>query len=147
MLSRPNQGENLYLYLFATNDIVASVLVREEKNEQVPIYYVSKVLRGVEQRYPVIEKIAYAVVISAARLRPYFQAHIIIVRIDIPLHKLLQKVETSRRLIEWAIRLGEFDIRYEPKKALKAQVLADFVVEMSDLQKEVIEQQAENKRE
>ena len=73
------------MYLFATNDTVASVLVREEENEQMPIYHVSKVLRGTEQRHPIIKKIAYAVVISTARLRPYFQAHTIIVRTDIPL--------------------------------------------------------------
>ena len=67
----PNQSEILYLYLSATNDDIALVLVREEENEQMPIYYVSKVLRGAEQRYPIIKKIAYAVVISKARLRPY----------------------------------------------------------------------------
>ena len=75
--------------MYATNDIVTSVLVREEDSEQIPIYYVSKVLRGTEQQYPVIENIAYAVVISAARLRPYFQAYTIIVRTDIPLRKVL----------------------------------------------------------
>ena len=55
-------------------------------------------------------------------------------------------METSKRLVEWAIRLGEFNIRYEPRKALKAQVLADFMAEMSKLQKEVIEQQTTNKK-
>ena len=49
--------------------------------------------------------------------------------------------------MEWAIMLGEFDIRYDARKALKAQVLADFVAEILDLQKEAMEQQELNKRE
>ena len=48
LLSMPNQGKILYLYLSATNNIIASVLVREEENDQMPIYYISKVLRGTE---------------------------------------------------------------------------------------------------
>ena len=72
----------------------------------MPIYFVPKVLRGAEQRYLIIEKIAYTIVISVARLRPYFQAHTIIVRTDLPLRKVLQKARPSDRLVEWAIRLA-----------------------------------------
>ncbi|MCI12486.1 maturase K, partial [Trifolium medium] len=35
------------------------------------------------------------------------------------------------RMLKWSLELSEFDIRYESRKALKAQVLADFVVEMT----------------
>lgn len=37
-------------------------------------------------------------------------------------------------MAEWAILLSEFDIRFEGRTALKAQVLADFVVEFVGLE-------------
>ena len=43
--------------------------------------------------------------------------------------QVLHKPETSGRLMKWAIELSEFDIRYKPKKAIKGQVLEDFVME------------------
>ena len=52
-----------------SNKIVASVLVREEEEEQFPMYYVSKMLKDAEVRYPKIEKMAFALVISARHLR------------------------------------------------------------------------------
>jgi hypothetical protein len=34
-------------------------------------------------------------------------------------------------MLKWSLELSEFDIQYEGRKALKAQALADFVVEMT----------------
>ena len=82
-------------------------------------------------KYPQIEKLALAVVMTAKKLKHYFQAHPIAVRTDQPLRKALQRPETSRRLVQRSVELGEHDIRYEPKTALEAQVLADFVMEMA----------------
>jgi ribonuclease HI len=38
----------------------------------------------------------------------------------------------SRRLVNWAIELGQYDIEYHPRTAVKGQALADFVVEMNE---------------
>src|SRR3954463_7421462 len=35
------------------------------------------------------------------------------------------------RMLRWSLELAEFDIKYKGIKALKAQVLADFVAEMA----------------
>jgi hypothetical protein len=96
------------------------------------VYFTSKVLHGAEERYPRIEKLAYALVISARRLRPYFQAHAVRVLTEYPLRKVRQKLDLSGRLVNWAIELGEFDIEYHPRTVTKAQALADFVVEMGE---------------
>ena len=34
-------------------------------------------------------------------------------------------------MIQWTIELSEFDIRYQPRNAIKAQALADFIVEFT----------------
>ncbi|GKV51004.1 hypothetical protein SLEP1_g57682 [Rubroshorea leprosula] len=87
------------------------------------------VLHGAELRYPIAEKAALAVVTLARKLRPYFQSHPIIVLTDQPLPQILQKPECSGRLIKWAVELGEFEITFQQRSAIRAQVLADFVVE------------------
>ncbi|KAK3033640.1 hypothetical protein RJ639_033765 [Escallonia herrerae] len=88
-----------------------------------------QVLQDVETRYPKIDKIALALIKSARRLRPYFQSHTIIVLTDQPLRKVLLSPEASGRLVNWSVELGEFDIEYKPRTTIKAQALADFIVE------------------
>ena len=51
--------------------------------------------------------------------------------IDYPLKKVVNKLEAAGRLIQRAIELSEFDVRYQPRNAIKAQVLADFIVEFT----------------
>ncbi|XP_077226262.1 uncharacterized protein LOC143859434 [Tasmannia lanceolata] len=131
LLTKPEPGEELLLYLSISPLALAAVLVREEHNQQKPVYYVSKVLHDAEIRSQRVEKLAYALVTAARKLRPYFQAHTIKVLTDQPLRQVLHKPDTSGRLVKWAVELSEFDIRYMPRPAIKAQVLADFVAECS----------------
>ena len=93
------------------------------------MYYTSKALRGVEGRYPLIEKLAFALITASRKLRHYFQAHVINVMTDHPFKKAMNKLEAVGRLIQWAVELGEFDIQYQPRHAIKAQALADFIAE------------------
>ncbi|KAK3028730.1 hypothetical protein RJ639_037753 [Escallonia herrerae] len=60
LLSKPIMGEDLFLYLAVTESAVSAVLVREQDGQQLPVYYVSKVLQGAEQRYPNAEKLEFA---------------------------------------------------------------------------------------
>ena len=78
-----------------------------------------------------MEKLILALVTAARKLRPYFQAHTIEVPTEYPMKQVLHKPETSGRLMNWAIELREFDIRYRPKTAIKGQVLVDFVMEFT----------------
>ena len=52
---------------------------------QHPVYYVSKRLMDVELRYPDMEKLAYDLVISLRKLRPYSQADTIEILTSYPL--------------------------------------------------------------
>ena len=78
-----------------------------------------------------MEKLILVLVTAARKLHPYFQAHTIEVSMEFPMKQLLHKLETSGRLMKWAIELSEFDIRYKPKTVIKGQVLADFVMEFT----------------
>ncbi|KAK2997226.1 hypothetical protein RJ639_026117 [Escallonia herrerae] len=129
LLSKPVMGEDLFLYLAVAESAVSAVLVREQDGQQLPVYYVSKVLQGAEQRYPNAEKLAFALLNAARKLRPYFQSHTITVLTDKPLRRILHKPDLSGRLIPWSVELGEFDIHYRPRPSIKGQALADFIVE------------------
>ncbi|KAI3465839.1 hypothetical protein Pfo_022502 [Paulownia fortunei] len=82
-------------------------------------------------KYPNIEKLALALITATRKLRPYFQSHPVVVLTNHPLKQVLSNPETSGRLVKWAIELSEHGIEFRPRPAIKAQVLADFVVEMT----------------
>ena len=131
LLSPSVLGEELYLYLAVTPHAVSLALVREEWKKQKLVYYTSRVLRGVEGRYPQIEKLAFALIMASKKLRHYFQAHVINVMIDHPLKKAMNKLEAVGRLMQWAVELSEFDFRYQPRHTIKAQALADLIMEFT----------------
>jgi hypothetical protein len=89
LLSRPVEGDVIYMYLAVSSSAVSSALVREEKGIQKLVYFTSRALRRAEERYPRIEKLAFALIVSARKLRPYFQAHAIRVLTEYPLKKVL----------------------------------------------------------
>ncbi|XP_057451946.1 uncharacterized protein LOC130743735 [Lotus japonicus] len=132
ILTSPRPGETLYLYLAVQENAVSSVLVREEERFQLPVYFVSRSLKGAELRYQMLEKVALTLLTTARRLRRYFQAHRIVVRTDQPVRQVLHKPDLAGRMVSWSIELSEHDIRYEPRRAIKAQVLADFLDELTD---------------
>ncbi|GAA0171925.1 hypothetical protein LIER_41248 [Lithospermum erythrorhizon] len=69
---------------FAGQGVVSSVLIREEAKVHNPIYYVSHVLHGPEENYPQTDKFIMALVISARKLKAYFEAHPIVVVTEQP---------------------------------------------------------------
>lgn len=81
------------MYLIVSTTTVSSMLLREEGNVESPIYYVSRAMVDVETRYPEIEKLALALVVSCRKLRPYFQAHTIVVSTNKPLRLVLYKLD------------------------------------------------------
>ncbi|XP_027183804.1 uncharacterized protein LOC113782091 [Coffea eugenioides] len=128
-LTSPAQGEALFIYLAVGEEAVSAVLVREEGKIQKPVYYVSRALQGAEPRYTSIERYVLALVHAARKLRSYFQAHPVIVMTDQPLKQILSKPDASGRMVRWAVELSEYDLSYQPRTAIKAQALADFIAE------------------
>ena len=78
-----------------------------------------------------MEKLILPLVTTARKLCPYFQAHTIESPTKYLMKQVLHKLETSRRLMKWAIELSEFVIRYKPKIAIKGQILAYFFMEFT----------------
>ncbi|GKV26836.1 hypothetical protein SLEP1_g36061 [Rubroshorea leprosula] len=98
LLSKPVEGESLYLYLGVTEEV------------------------GTKQNYPLAEKAAFALAYTARKLRAYFQSHKIVIYIDLSLRKILQKSELSSRLIGWTVELSEYDLKFQPHTTIKGRL-------------------------
>lgn len=110
---------------------ISSVLIKEEDEVQKPVYFVSKVLQGAEIRYSEVEKTALVIITTARKLRPYFLSHWVKVRMSLPFQQILEKPDISGRMVKWAVELGEYEIEFESRTAIKAQALAYFLQEMT----------------
>jgi hypothetical protein len=84
-LSSPERGQPLIIYVSATHIAVSGALVAKKEivsngkptKQQFPVCFVSEVLIGSKRFYLEMEKICYAVVMSARKLRHYFEVHTI----------------------------------------------------------------------
>ena len=78
-MSSPETDEVLYVYIVVAPHAVSSVLIRDDKGLQKPVYYVSKSLHEAEVRYLPLEKAILAVVHATRKLPHYFQAHTVVI--------------------------------------------------------------------
>ena len=83
-----------------------------------------------------MEKLAFALIILACKLRPYFEAHTIVVQMEKPLQKTMNNLNAAGWMVLWAIELSEFNVQYHPRMEIKAQDLADFVAEFIEKEDE-----------
>ncbi|GJY19644.1 reverse transcriptase domain-containing protein [Tanacetum coccineum] len=97
--------ETLYAYLAVLKEAVSSVLLTDRKASNIS---------------------------SIMRLRRYFEAHPVKVITDQPIKHILNRTEASGKLAKYAVELREYNITFEPRNAVKGQVLADFITETPD---------------
>ena len=57
-----------------------------------------------------MEKLAFALVIVACKLKPYFQAHTVIILTNKPLRRAMNNLEAVERMTLWEIESSEFNI-------------------------------------
>jgi hypothetical protein len=67
-------------------------------------------------------------------LRHYFESHPVTVVSSFPLGEIIQCREASGRIAKWAVEIMGETISFAPRKAIKSQVLADFMAEWVDTQ-------------
>ena len=84
--------------------VVSSVLDKEDRGEQCPIFYSSQRMTDAETRYSTLEKMALAVMTSARKLRPYFHSHSIIVLTNLPLRTIMQNAKSFGQTLKMGNR-------------------------------------------
>ena len=132
IMSSPVVDEVLFAYIVVAFYAISFVLIRLDSGIQRLVYYVSKSLNEAEVRYLPLEKAILAVVHATRKLPRYFQAHIVLVLIQLPLKSILRSADYTRRIAKWGTILRAFDIKYMPHTSIKGQVLVDLVAEFAE---------------
>ena len=114
------------------------IVEREEEGHtfrvQRPVYFISEVLSDSKTRYSQIQKLLYTVLITKRKLRHYFESHLVTVVTLFPLGKVVHSQDATGRTTKWTLELMDQGIAYAPRTAIKSQVLADFIVEWTEVQ-------------
>nr|GFB94996.1 hypothetical protein [Tanacetum cinerariifolium] len=93
MLTAPKEKEELIMYLAAARESISAVLMTKRDGKQMPVYFVSRTLQGLEVNYTPMEKLI--------------------------LDTMLYNPEVAGRLLKWIFELEEHDIHYRPKPSVK----------------------------
>jgi hypothetical protein len=140
ILVPPAEGEALLIYVAATTQVVSTAIVVERREEghalliQRSVYFSSEVLSETKICYPQIQKLLYAVILTRRKLRHYFESHPVTVVSSFPLGEIIQCREASGRIAKWTVELMGETLSFAPRKAIKSQVLTDFLAEWVDTQ-------------
>ena len=75
-------------------------MIRDELQIHKLVYYTSEAFQGTEVRYPRIEKLAFALIVTSRKLCPYFHASTILVKTDQPLRKAMGRPDAIERMVQ-----------------------------------------------
>jgi hypothetical protein len=120
--------------------MVSTTLVVERAEEghtypvQQLVYFISEVLGPSKIRYPEVQKLLYVVLLTARKIRHYFDDHKVIVVTGFLIGDIFHNKEAVGRTTKWACELGAHDIEFRPRTAIKTQALVDFISEWTEHQ-------------
>ena len=66
---------------------------------------------------------------ASRKLRHYFQAHEIMIVTGFPLQRILRNPEAIGRIVEWALELSIFGLKFETTSTIQSRALAEFIAE------------------
>jgi len=125
VITAPNWGQEFELMCDASDYAIGVVLGQRKGKHFHAIYYASKVLNDAQVNYAIIEKEMLAIVYALEKFRSYLVGSKVIIYTDHTAIKyLLNKANSTPRLIRWILLLQEFDLVIRDKKGSE-DVVAD----------------------
>src|SRR3954470_10330760 len=130
VLRAPKSGTSFRLYIAAQDKVIGAVLTQEDGGKEHIIAYLSRRLIDAETLYGFIEKLCLSLYYACTKFRPYLFSSTCVVTCQADVVKyMLQKPILSGRIGKWAYALIEYNLTYESLRAMKGQVIDDFIVD------------------
>ncbi|XP_050890198.1 uncharacterized protein LOC127095564 [Lathyrus oleraceus] len=131
ILAPPCGKKPMRLYISASDTTIGSMLAQEnEDGVERDIYYLSRVLNDEETRYTSIEKLCLFLHFSCTKLKYYIKPIDLYVSSHVDVIKyMLSKPIMHSRIGKWALALIEYSLAFMPLRAMKGQIVSDFIVD------------------
>jgi hypothetical protein len=128
-MKAPKAGIPFPLYIAAEDSVIGDVLTQVVDGKEHIITYLSHRLHDAKTRYSFIEKLCLSLFYVCSKLRHRLQSSTCVVacQADVIKHMLQQSI-LSGRIRQWDSAFVEYNLAYEPLKAMKGQVVLDFIV-------------------
>jgi hypothetical protein len=109
---------------------IASVVVQVYDCKEKVVFYLSRRILDMEKKYHKMEKLCLCLFCTCTKLRHILLfAEIIVICKSYIIKHMLSAPVSKGQLRKWMFALLEFDIWYQPAKAVKGQALADLITE------------------
>jgi hypothetical protein len=133
VLVLPQLDKPFKLYGAADTQTIGSALIQEFEGKKWVVAYLSRKLLDPETRYSAAEKLCLCVYYSCTKFRHYLlnAECTVYSKFDVIKHMLSMPILNSR-IGKWILALSEFELKFELAKAIKGQVIADFITEHHD---------------
>ena len=96
-----------------TESAQAGEVGQKKKVVQHQVYFVSSLLQGARSRYSGIRKLLFGLLMASRKLCHYLQAHEFTVVTHLPLQRILHNPDATGRIVEWALELSSFGLKFE----------------------------------
>jgi hypothetical protein len=126
VLTAPQKDDVLFLYVAATDRVVSIVIVveREEPGQvykvQRPVYFVSEVLNEFKSRYPQIQKLIYAILITSQKLKHFFDGYRVVVKTNFSLGDIIRNKDANRRIVKWVMELCPYSLEFQSRTTINS---------------------------
>jgi ribonuclease HI len=133
VLVPPQLDKPFKLYVAADTQTIGSALIQEFEGKERVVAYLSRKLLDPETRYSGAEKLCLCVYYSCTKFRHYLlnTECIVYSKFDVIKHMLSMPI-LNGRIGKWILALSEFELKFKSAKAIKGQIIADFITEHRD---------------
>jgi hypothetical protein len=140
VLVPPQLNKPFKLYRGGRYQTIGSALIQEFEGKEWIVAYLSRKLLDPETRYSATEKLFLCVHYSCIKFRHYLlnAECVVYSKFDVIKHMLYMPI-LNGRIGKWILALSEFESKFESAKAIKGQIIADFITEHRDSSIDLLE--------